>query len=392
MRIKVFILLLLIFTGLKGQSRKELEQQRLKTLEEIAYVDNMIKETEKAKTSGLSDLRIIGSRLTMRENVISGILEEIELLTARINLNTLALQLMEDDLRALRSDYAGAVVNSYKSGKGNPEIAYILSARDFNQGYKRMKYLQQMTKFRRREAEIIMELKVQIENTRNKLQEDLDNISELKAKEEGQKRLLQGEQERKRRLVNTLGSKEKQLRSDLEEKKRIAGRIEAEIAKLIEDEKRKAVSGDMTPEMKLIGTGFAENKGRLPWPVEKGVITSQYGLRNHPVLAYVKDNNIGIDITSINKTVVRAVFRGQVSRVFSIQGANMGIIIRHGNYLTVYQNLINVKVKVGDMVETKQEIGEVFCDVDNGSKSILKFMVFQGIEKNDPEAWLAKRQ
>lgn len=392
MRIAISILLFFLFFSLDGQTRKELEQQREKTLEEIAYVDNMIKETEKAKTSSLSDLRIIGSRLTMRENVIAGILDEIELLTDRINLNTLALKLMEDDLDALRKDYAGAIENSYKNRKGNPEIAYILSARDFNQGYKRMKYLQQMAKFRRREAEIIMELKVQIENTRSKLQEDLDNISELKTKEESQKKLLQAEQDRKRRMVNTLGSKEKQLRNELEEKRRIAGKIEAEIAKLIEEEKRKAVSSDMTPEMKLIGNDFAGNKGRLPWPVEKGVITSQYGLRNHPVLAYVKDNNIGIDITSINKTIVRAVFKGQVSRVFSIQGANMGIIIRHGNYLTVYQNLINVKVKVGDMVETKQEIGEVFCDIENGSKSILKFMVFQGIEKYDPELWLAKRQ
>ena len=392
MRTAIVILLATLCLGLNAQTRQELEEQRKKTLEEITYVDNMIKETEKAKTSGLNDLRVIGSRLSMRENVISGIQEEINLIGGRIELNTLAVTLMEKDLKILRDEYEHAVISSYKNGKGNPEISFILSARDFNQGYKRLKYLQQMTKFRRRQAEIIMELKMQIESTQAKLQEDLDNVSVLKSKEEDQKKLLQQEQDRKRRLVNTLGSRERQLRRDLDEKKRIAGRIESEIARMIEEERAKSVSSEMTPEMKLIGNDFAQNKGRLPWPVEKGVITSQFGLRNHPVLANVKDNNIGIDITSLNKTVVRAVFKGQVVRVFAIPGANMNIIIRHGKFLTVYQNMVNVKVKQGDMVDTKQEIGEVYCDLENGSKSILKFMVFEEMEKNDPEIWLAKRQ
>lgn len=392
MRATIVILLTTLCLGLNAQTRQELEEQRKKTLEEITYVDNMIKETEKAKTSGLNDLRVIGSRLSMRENVISGIQEEINLIGGRIELNTLAVTLMEKDLKILRDEYEHAVISSYKNGKGNPEISFILSARDFNQGYKRLKYLQQMTKFRRRQAEIIMELKIQIESTQAKLREDLDNVSVLKSKEEDQKKLLQQEQDRKRRLVNTLGSRERQLRRDLDEKKRIAGRIESEIARMIEEERAKSVSSEMTPEMKLIGSDFAQNKGRLPWPVEKGVITSQFGLRNHPVLANVKDNNIGIDITSLNKTIVRAVFKGQVVRVFAIPGANMNIIMRHGKFLTVYQNLVNVKVKQGDMVDTKQEIGEVYCDLENGSKSILKFMVFEEMEKNDPEIWLAKRQ
>ena len=392
MRAAIVILLTTFCLVLNAQTRQELEEQRKKTLEEITYVDNMIKETEKAKTSGLNDLRVIGSRLSMRENVISGIQEEINLISGRIELNILAVTLMEKDLKILRDEYEHAVISSYKNGKGNPEISFILSARDFNQGYKRLKYLQQMTKFRRRQAEIITELKMQIESTQAKLQEHLDNVSVLKSKEEDQKKLLQQEQDRKRRLVNTLGSRERQLRRDLDEKKRIAGRIESEIARMIEEERAKSVSSEMTPEMKLIGNDFAQNKGRLPWPVEKGVITSQFGLRNHPVLANVKDNNIGIDITSLNKTVVRAVFKGQVVRVFAIPGANMNIIIRHGKFLTVYQNMVNVKVKQGDMVDTKQEIGEVYCDLENGSKSILKFMVFEEMEKNDPEIWLAKRQ
>jgi septal ring factor EnvC (AmiA/AmiB activator) len=388
---------LLIFLGifitslLSGQSRKELEEKRRKTLEDISYVDNLLKETVKEKSTGLNQLNIIGNKLGLRENVISGMRSEIGLLTERIGLNTLAVNLMEKDLIILRKDYARTIVNSYKAGKGNPDLGYILSAKDFNQGYKRLRYLQQVTKFRHQETEIILELKQQVEKSKLKLQEDLVNISDLKNSEEKQKSLLQQEQERKKRLVTSLGNKEKQLKRELEEKKNIAEKIETEIARIIEEEKKKALRSDLTPEMKLIGEDFSDNKGRLPWPVEKGVITSQFGLHNHPVLAYVKENNIGIEITSSGETSVRSIFKGQVVRVFSISGGNMAIIIRHGKYYSVYQNLVKVKVKKDDMVETKQEIAEVFCDNENGSKSILTFMIFEEREKFDPELWIAKK-
>ena len=193
-------------------------------------------------------------------------------------------------------------------------------------------------------------------------------------------------------MVSSLSSKERQLKKELDDKRKIAEKIEAEIAKLIEEERKRAAGTDMTPEMTLIGNNFVQNKGRLPWPVERGVITSQFGLRDHPVLKGVKEENIGVEITSLNKTIARAVFDGQVSRVFTIKGENMGLIIRHGGFFTVYQNLVNLQVKAGDMIKIKQQLGEVFCDTDKGSKSILKFMIFEGIEERDPEMWLTKKQ
>jgi septal ring factor EnvC (AmiA/AmiB activator) len=298
--------------------------------------------------------------------------------------------MMESDLVDLKSDYARAVLNSYKSEKQNPELVYILSARDFNQGYKRLKYLQQVTKFRRKESEIIMELKDQIQTTKNRLQNDLSRLSDLKSKEEQQKSLLQTEQERKQEMVKSLSKKERQLQKELKEKKRIADKIEKEIARIIEVEKNRTVKSENTPEQKLIGESFAENKGRLPWPVEKGIITSQFGIQKHPILKYVTENNIGIEITSLGKTSVRSIFKGEVANVFSIKGANMAVIIRHGKYLTVYQNVVDLKVKKGDKVETKQIIGNVFCETENGNKAILKFMIFEEKEKLDPETWISK--
>ncbi|HLP74477.1 MAG TPA: peptidoglycan DD-metalloendopeptidase family protein [Bacteroidales bacterium] len=387
----VFFALIAFFTVFKvsAQTRSELETQRKKTLEEIGYVDNMLKTTSREKTESMNAVKILGKKVSLRESVISGMRQEISLLSDRIDLNTTAIELMEDDLTGLKKEYSITVLNSYKTGKGYPELIYVLSAKDFNQGYKRLKYLQQVSKFRRREAEIILELKEQIQVSRGKLQADLSRMSDLKSREEQQKILLQTEQQRSQKMVKSLNTKEKQLRKQLEEKKKTAKRIEAEIAKLIAEERKKAESKAETPEQKLIGDNFAENKGRLPWPVEKGLITSHFGVQKNAVLKYVQEENIGIEITSSGRMAARSIFKGEVTRVFPIQGSNMTVIIKHGKYFTVYNNVVNVKVKPGDKVDTKQYIGDVYSDPSNNNICVLEFMIYE-TKFHDPEAWIAK--
>jgi septal ring factor EnvC (AmiA/AmiB activator) len=391
MRVKLIIAILFCFLIIQAgaQTKTELEEERTKTLEEIAYVDNMLKSTSQKKTAGISALKILGNKVTLRENVIRGMADEIILLEERIELNSIAIEMMENDIVNLKEDYSRAIVNSYKSKKSNPDIIYILSAKDFNQGYKRLKYLQQVTKYRRNEAEIIAELKVQVEITKEGLENDLARISDIKRKEEVQKGLLQNEQTRKQRMIKSLNTKEKLLKKELDEKKRIAKKLESEIAKIVAEERKKSSVTSLTPEQKLIGENFVENKGRLPWPVERGIITNHFGVHQHPVLKYVTENNFGIEITSSGKTLARSIFKGEVTRIFAISGANMTVIIRHGKYLSVYNNLVNVKVKTGDKVDTKQELGEVFKDPGEGGMCIMKFMIFE--EKYmDPEQWIAK--
>jgi septal ring factor EnvC (AmiA/AmiB activator) len=389
--ILTFFLLLNIGYILSGQTKAELEERRKKTLEEINYVDDLLKTTSKEKTEGMNSVKIIGRKLDLRESVIKGMREEIDLLSDRIDLNNLAMGMMEDDLVNLKNDYARAVVNSYKSQKGNPELIYILSAKDFNQGYKRLKYLQQVAKFRRRESEIILELKTQIETSKRKLEADLNRVSDLKSREEQQKKLLEKEQDKKQQMVKSLTNKEKQLQKELEEKKRIARKIENEINRLIEEERRRTVKSAATPEQKLIGENFSENMGRLPWPVENGVITSHFGVHPHPVFKYLTEDNIGIEITSSGKMKARSVFQGEVAKVFAISGANMTIIIRHGKYLSVYANISYVRVKPGDKVSAKQDIGDIYLDPGNGNNSVLKFMIFEtNMKYLDPEMWITK--
>ncbi len=386
------IIIIVLCNRLEGQNRAELEEKRKEALEEISYVDNLLRTTSRERTQSLSSLKIIGSKLNLREEIIKGLREEVILLSERIALNKEAIEMMEEDLTALKNDYSLAIVNSYKSHKLNPELVYILSARDFNQGYKRLKYFQQAAKFRRNESEIISEIKSQVENTKTRLEKDLLIISELKAREEQQKNLLQLEQRKKQGLVKSLGNKEKQLKKELVDKKKVAEKIENEIARLIEVERRRSLKSDMTPEQKLIGEKFSDNKGLLPWPVERGIITNHFGIQKHPVLKYVTEDNIGIEITSSGLTPVRAIFKGEVAMVFAISGANWAIIIRHGRFMSVYQNLINVKVKQGDKVETKQVIGNVFCDTGKGNESIMKLMIFDEKKKLDPEMWISKKK
>jgi septal ring factor EnvC (AmiA/AmiB activator) len=388
-----YILLITLTTGycMSGQTRAELEEMRKKNLQEIEYVDRMLKSTASEKKENISELRVIGKKLSLREKLINEYGEEINLLEYRISLNRIAIDMLEQDLGSLKKEYEKSIISAFKATKGTPALAFILSSADFNQGYKRLKYIQQVARYRRKESETIEEIYSEIENTKERLEQDRKNINDLKSKEERQKQILRGEQNKKERIVNSLSKKEKQLKQELEEKKRIAKQIENEIARLIEEERRKSIKTPMSNEMKIIGESFGENKGRLPWPVERGIITSHFGLQKHPVLKNVTEDNIGIEITSIGNTKARSVFKGETVRVFTISGANMAVILRHGKYLTVYQNLINVIVKAGDKIEMGQEIGDVFVDRNEGDKAVIKFMIYEEKTKMNPEEWLIKK-
>lgn len=374
---------------LSGQSRTELEEQRKKTLEDISYVDNLLKSTAKVKSESLNAVKILGNKVYLRESVIKGMGQEISLINERIDLNRTAIEMMEYDLVNLKAEYSRAILNSYKLKKVNPEIVYVLSARDFNQGYKRLKYFQQVSKFRRNESEIIAELKNRIEETKVNLENDLLKMSDLRHREVIQKNILQEEQIKKQRMVRSLSNKEKQLQKDLVEKKKIAKRIEDEISRIIESERRKNIKSMLTPEQKIISDNFSDNRGRLPWPVERGIITSHFGTQQHPVLKYLTEENIGVEITSSGKTFVRSIFKGEVTAISAISGSNMTVIIQHGKYYSVYNNLVNVKVKKGDKVEIKQIIGEVYADPGANFACTLKFMIFEQ-KYLDPELWIAK--
>ena len=393
MRKAIFILfgVLLAGNGALCQTRAELEEMRKKNLEEIEYVDRLLKSTTSQKSESINELRVIGKKLDLREKLINEYGQEISLLEYRISLNRTAGEMLEADLDNMKKEYAKSIISAYKATKGTPALAFILSSTDFNQGYKRLKYIQQVARYRRRESETIETIYLELKDTRERLEKDRKNIGDLRSKEQRQKNILKDEKRKKENLVSNLSKKEQQLQQDLQEKRRIARQIEKEIEKIIEEERKKSTTTTMTEAMKNLGNSFEEGKGRLPWPVEQGIITSHFGLQPHPVLKNVTEDNIGIEITSNGKTDAKAVYRGEVMRVFAISGANMAVILRHGKYLTVYQNLVNVKIKAGDNVLTGQELGQVYVDTQGGNKAVIKFMVYEEKKKLDPEQWLLKK-
>ncbi|MBP5590069.1 MAG: peptidoglycan DD-metalloendopeptidase family protein [Bacteroidales bacterium] len=385
----VFVCLIVLTSSpIFAQSRSSLEEQRKKALADIEYVDGLLKSTTSDKNASMSELKVLNTKVRSRESVIAGMNDEIALINSHIETNQLAIDMMEADLVDLRNDYKNAVTSYYKSSKKNNPWVYILSAKDFNQGYKRLRYLQQMSKFRRDESEVISLLKKEIEERKARLEEDLAQVSNIRKSEVQQTQLLKDEQSKQQRIINYLSKQVKQLQKELQEKQKLAKQIEKEIEKIIAAEKQSSRAGNLTPEQVLVGDNFAENKGKLPWPVEKGVITSKFGKHQHPVLKYLTEENIGIEITTTGKTAVRSVFKGEVSAITAISGSNMTVIIRHGKYLSVYNNLVNVKVKKGDAVDTKQTIGEVYQGAGE-STGLLKFMIFETAYL-DPEVWLAK--
>jgi len=206
---------------------------------------------------------------------------------------------------------------------------------------------------------------------------------------------LAGEKFQQNSEYQKLQNEQKSLRQKLKQQQKIEQQLEREIQKIIEEEARKnqekgGFGFALTPEQKLIGDGFAQNIKRLPWPVERGIITEHFGIHRHPILTNVQIKNNGINIATEIGAKVRSVFNGEVSRVFGISGGNSAVIIRHGKYLSVYSNLREVVVKKGDNVSTKQVIGTVYSDLEEGNKSILKFQIWLESQKLNPEDWIGR--
>ena len=253
-----------------------------------------------------------------------------------------------------------------------------------------MKYI---SAYRVKKANEIDSLIVELDHQKDQLNLlKNDKLLSLEEKEVEQEKLV-GQRSRRSAMINELKRKESQLREEIREKERIAKALESKIREIIEEEARKLNSTDiyasLTPEQELIGKDFKKNRGKLPWPVEKGIVTEGYGRHEVPGLRGSSVQNNGVDITSSPGTEVRAVFEGEVTKVFAILGANYTVLIRHGEFLSVYQNLVNVRVKTGDKVLTKEQLGEAFTD-ETENVAMVHFEVWQERTILNPEEWISK--
>jgi murein hydrolase activator len=414
----------LLFTFLvNGQSLDDLRKKKQKTNEQIKYTTKLLEEAKKNQTKTLNKFKILNKQIELRTNLITGINSEVGVLADFIDQNAWLVASLNADMDGLKNEYARMIVYAQKNQTNYDKLLFVLSSNSFNQAYKRIMYLRQYTEYRKRQAELIQWIRDLIQAKVSRLQEqrvEKETLLQSKKQEADQ---LNKEKTQQGQYLTTLQKKQKEFEKKLREQQQIEAQLSNEIQQIVEEEVRKArerarelarekareaakqsgkplgkpatkssepTAYEMTPEEKLASGQFEQNKRRLPWPVERGVITDHFGVHEHPVLKNIQVKNNGIDISTVQGVKARAVFAGEVSRVFMVTGGNMAVIIRHGKYLTVYSNLVNVQVKSGDKVSIKQTIGTIGTDSDDESKTVLKFQIWKENEKQNPEDWIAR--
>src|ERR1051325_947870 len=423
----LFLLTFFVFTGISARyfsalakpqqfSQKELLDKKKKLQEEIEYKKKLLNEIKGNKNRAMIQLAIINNKIKDHEELIETLNSEISEINNQISETHSHINSKEEELKKLKQDYANMVVNAYKNRNAYDHLMFIFCANDFNQAYQRLKYFQVYTELRKKQAE-------EIERKKNELKKNLDGLEQKKSEQnnllndkESEKMNLSQEKDDKTQVLTELQQKESDVKDEIARKKKQADKIKKLIDKLIADEIKKQneilreknknkpknekeepkkkkdeeLKIDLTPEEQLSSKNFEGNVGHLPWPVEKGVITERFGPHEHPDLPGIIVNCTGVEITSTKGALARSVFDGEVVAISEIEGVEgKVVIIRHGEYLSVYYALENVYVQKGDKVKTKQEIGKVLTD-ENG-KTELHLEIYKGKKLLNPEEWIVAK-
>ena len=384
------------FSQIKNDEQKKLEAQRLRLKKEIKQINNLLFSNTKIRKIALNEVENIETRLNVRLELIKVTNQQANLLTRRININQRNIENQRKELDELKKEYAKMIQKSYASKSLQNRLMFLFSSENFLQAYRRIQYLKQYARYRRKQGLQISEKTKLLQNLNQVLIEE----NEMKTKlisdnREIRKKLIQ-EQKQQQELINTLRLKQNTLRTQIEKKQKQRQRIDKEINRLIREAiaESNRISGkksreifQLTPEAKLIAENFQENKGRLPWPLEKGVVTQGFGRQRHPVVKTTIIQSNGVTISTEPFAKVRAVFEGEVMSVIIIKGSNPSVLIRHGSYITLYTNLSKLYVKKGEKVSSKQVIGEVFTNQQTG-RTQLQFGIFNNIKALNPKDWV----
>jgi septal ring factor EnvC (AmiA/AmiB activator) len=390
LKLVILILLVLLSSGvfLQEGSKEILLSKKRQIEKEIELTNKLLEDTRSKRSNTISELKLLKKRLQQRNRLIEELGNEVKHLDDEISDNEETLNSLKSDLEKVKTEYASLIYHAFKNRDSNLNFMYLLASNDINQFYIRFKYLEQYKDYRHKQVELIRRLNLVIEHkiiSLNRTKREKMNLINM---ELGERATLLRETNETDRVVMILQQQEDELKKKLTEKEKIARKLESEIEELIRNEAKRTTFNALTPTDRIISDDFSRNMGGLPWPTEQGVITDRYGEHPHPVIRNLMVRNNGIDIGTVPGGTARSIFKGVVSKVFNIKGANTTVIIRHGNYYTVYHNLVNVKVRVGEEVETKQIIGEVYSNPDS-NETVIHLEIWKELEKQNPEKWLS---
>ena len=379
------------------QSLEDLRRRKEKTASEIEYINNLLKETNSNAKASLNRLSVLERQIKLQDALINNITGEIGFLDQSIEQNLKRIDSLSMALQTVKIKYAAMIRYADRNQDNSNQLLFLLSAQDFNQAYKRFIYLREYADYRRKQAEKINEFKKSITSQLLEFNRRKDEKQHLLSSKVNQTKIIEQQKKQQKDVYSELQQKEKDLKKKLENQRKAEIRLEQEIEQAITEEANKGSRKStkekgfaLTSEEKVLSGDFSNNRGKFPWPVQRGLITDHFGEHPHAVLKYVVVRNAGVDITTQANAKARCIFKGEVTKVIAIPGGNIAVIIRHGNFLTVYSNLSDVFVKAGQQVEGKEEIGSIFTDQNEDNKTVLKFQLWRENTKLDPEDWLKR--
>lgn len=414
--------------------KKTLQNKYEKLQNEIDDAEDLLNSTKKKKENSLNELKLLNRKIDIREEVIGNISQQVKSVDQQINETSSTIQSMQDDMTELKEQYAKMVYYTYVNDQKFEPLHFIFSAKSINDAFERIQYVKTFHSFRKEQIDAIEMMTGKLEGKLESIKKDKDEKQELLSKEEQEKSKLDSEKSQKDKTLKSLQAQEKDLKKQIDKKKKDAAdlnkKIQSVIAEEIKKEKEKAalaaaeaakkkeaeskttagtetktttktttetattktastVNLGLTPEMQLISKNFEGNKGKLPWPVERGTITERFGKHAHPVLKDIMVENNGIDILTTDDAAVRSIFDGSVVNVIFNPSFQKGVIIKHGEYYSVYTNLSDVSVKAGDKITMKQRIGTAWKNPEE-DKTEVHLEIWKNTVLLDPALWINK--
>lgn len=403
----IFYTLLTVFPAFaqSKKSREELEREKIEVQTRLKEFDAILKQTTATKKTSLGELNALTRQFQTQNRLVNTIDREVKLINNEISDTENRIASLEVQLKDLKAEYSRMIYNSAKLNRGLSIIAFVFSSANFNQLYMRLKYLKQYSDSRKQQAAQIEKLSKDLANQRTLLDERKLTKVKVLDEEKAEKEKLEKMRKEQQGLVNTLSRKERDIQRQIAAAKKQQDQLNRMIKAAIEDEIRRAEAESkkenstttkkagtampMTPEAAALSSSFAGNKGKLPWPVETGFVSIGYGTYPHATLKGIVMDSDGLEIRTQPNSNVRAVFEGTVSKISTLPGYGLTVIVKHGEYFTLYSRLKSVSVKVGQTIKAKEVIGQVASNPEGNAE--VHFQVWKGLQKMDPSGWITSR-
>ena len=368
---------------------KDLKKKQQKLQEEIEQTNKMLKQTKKDESATLNKLQLIGQNIKNQKKLIRTLDNEIVALNNEMQQLGLTRDSLQSVLEIYKNDYARMVRQSHFAQLQQSPLLFLLSSESWQQLARRIRYLREFAHYREEQVRRIEHTQAEIDTQNDLLKANKNDKMTVLSTRKREQETLQRDEKKQKNMLNQLKSKEKDLSKKLQQQQKKVAELNKKIDDIIRKQTDKDSKTTLTKEQQLIAGGFEANKGRLPWPIEKGMISGHYGKQQHPVYSQVTIDNKGIYLQTVAGAKARAVYKGEVTSCFMVANT-YAVIIQHGNYRTVYSNLSKLNVKQGDNVETKQAIGTIFTDPEQDQKTELYFQIYKDKTILNPELWIVR--